>query len=433
MTSSTFVARQGAAFRHRTTCAFPKEVCRVLPAIGLLLLGGSLPAQIKSSDGLPGVKADAPASAKVLSSIKAEALWDGRKIVPFKAMDFPKMVKASAADFLEEGDYVLGVSVGGVSRAYPTRFIWFHHVVNDKVPDATTGRDILYAVTYCSVCNTGIRYDSLVNGKAVRLDFYGLYNGVVALCERETESVFLQASGEFVTGSLAGAELAPGALLDTTWAEWKKLHPDTLVMSPDTPFSKFYNPKEKPEPRGYTNFPAPFFLPTVTRGDKRLPPFEKVLGVALRPSGEDSTNARPLRRAYPVKALRDAGGVVNDTLSDVPVAVLFEPDSAAANAVCRRLEGRTLTLAVRQGRFYDDETGTRWSLEGRGEKGPLAGKMLPRIDNHLSQWYGWVAYFPETSIYGRTDPPQPGNPFAEAEATTPPMTRGGDSGVSSPK
>jgi len=400
---------QPASFRNLVTSIFQEQIRHVFPIIGLLLFGVNSRAQSMNP----------PATDKAWSTFKSEALWDGRKIMPFKALDFPKMVKASSSDFLVDDDYVLGVAVGGESRAYPTRFIWFHHVVNDKVVDPATGREVFFAVTYCSVCNTGIRYDSLLKGKPVMLDFYGLYNGVVALCERETASVFLQASGEFATGPLAGAELKTGALLDTTWAQWKKLHPDTLVMSPDTPFSKFYNPKDKPEPRGYTNFPAPFFRPTVTRGDKRLPPFDKVLGVALNQPGENSGNAGVLRRAYPMKTLSDTGGVVNDTLGNVPVAVLFDPESAAANALCRQLEGRTLTMSVRDGAFYDDETGTRWSLEGRGEQGPLAGKMLSRIDNHLSQWYGWVAYFPDTSIYGRTGPPQPGNPFASAEAAKP--------------
>lgn len=53
----------------------------------------------------------------------------------------------------------------------------------------------------------------------------------------------------------------------------------------------------------------------------------------------------------------------------------------------------------------------RRGADTRGEEGPLAGKNLERVENHLSQWYGWAVFFPTTSIYGRTDPPQPGNPF----------------------
>ena len=58
------------------------------------------------------------------------------------------------------------------------------------------------------------------------------------------------------------------------------------------------------------------------------------------------------------------------------------------------------TSAAPVGTFFDRETGTRWSIEGKAEAGPLMGKALGRIDSHMSQWYGWVAYFPESAYYG---------------------------------
>ena len=349
-------------------------------------------------------------------------LWDGRGMVPFRAADFPKMAPASAAgDFLNDDEYVLGVTVNGESRAYPTRFVWWHHVVNDKVEKG--GRTDYFAITYCSVCNTGARYDlALGGGEARRLDFYGLYNGVVALCDRETKSVFLQVSGAFADGPLAGKALKPAPLLDTTWGRWKKLHPATLVMSPEGPFAKVYAPKGVAEARGHDRFPIPVFRPTVTRGDLRLPPSDKVLGVSVPGEAKGTT----LRRAYPMKTLVAAGGVVNDTLgASTPIAVFIEPDTQTAIALSRVVDGRTLTFEARKAdgethpAFFDKETGTRWSLEGMGETGPLAGKSLSRVDNHLSQWYGWAAYYPDTSIFGRDDPPQPGDPFAEPAATRP--------------
>ncbi len=359
------------------------------------------------------------------AGIDPNALWDGRNRVPFHSLDMPKMVRAAEADFLEPKDYVLGVTVNGESRAYPTRFIWWHHVVNDKVSTADKG-DANFAITYCSVCNTGIRYDLNLDGKKpVHLDFYGLYNGVVALCDRETESVFLQGSGLFASGALAGKRLKAGAVLDTTWAEWTKLHPDTRVMSPDTDYSKYYNPKGHPEPRGYDKFPAPFFRPTVTRADKRLPPFDKVLGVTLPQKDADGKETdTPLRRAYPIKSLQDAGNVINDMVGPTSVAVLLDPEALASAAVSRNLDGKTLTFQARkmEGKsiaFYDKETGTRWNIEGLGMEGPLAGKTLERLDSHLSQWYGWYAYFPETTLYGRTDAPQPGDPFGPSPARKP--------------
>src|SRR4051812_4191242 len=106
-----------------------------------------------------GARAADPGPDTVAADVKAEAIWDGRKIVPFHSIDNPPMVAASAADFLGDEEYVLGVTANGESRAYPTRFAWWHHVINDKIGDTP------YVVTYCSVCNTGIRYDPRVDGK----------------------------------------------------------------------------------------------------------------------------------------------------------------------------------------------------------------------------------------------------------------------------
>lgn len=349
--------------------------------------------------------AGAQETAKQSPGFDAKALWDGRKIAPFKGLDNPKMLKASEAD-VDDGEYVLGITVNGESRAYPTRYVWWHHVVNDRVGDMP------FAITYCSVCNTGIRYDLKLEDKTLSLDFYGLYSAVVALYDRETETVWAQASGEGMLGPLAGKKLKSQPLLDTTWGEWKKLHPDTLVMSGDTPFARFYRPKDRPENRDYKSFPAPFFAPTLRRGDKRLPPFDKVLGVAVTGDGEKVT-----RRAYPVAALKEAGAALNDTVDGQPIAVFFNPEVVSAFAVSRVLEGQTLTFEARKldtggEGIFDKETGTRWSLEGRGESGPLAGKQLTPVESHLSQWYGWAAFYPETTIYGRTDPPQPVDPQA---------------------
>jgi hypothetical protein len=246
---------------------------------------------------------------------------------------------------------------------------------------------------------------------------YGLYNGVVTLYDRETESVWFQVGGRAVKGPLLGTRLKTGPLLDTTWGRWKALHPDTLVMSPDTPDSQFYPPKGARMSRGSSRFPAPFFRQTLTRGDTRLPPFEMVLAVTLpavpAEGSKPEAKEKPvnLYRVYPTKTLRASPGVLEDMLGTTPVVICYEADTESATALSRQVDGKTLTFEVRRtdGKpaFYDKETGTRWSLEGKGEEGPLAGKSLPRLDSHLSEWYGWVSYFPETSIYGRDDPPQP--------------------------
>jgi len=48
------------------------------------------------------------------------------------ALTNPKYVPAEKADYLREEEQVLGVFLGGVARAYPTRILSWHEVVNDE-------------------------------------------------------------------------------------------------------------------------------------------------------------------------------------------------------------------------------------------------------------------------------------------------------------
>jgi hypothetical protein len=40
-------------------------------------------------------------------------------------------------------------------------------------------------------------------------------------------------------------------------------------------------------------------------------------------------------------------------------------------------------------------------MQGRALTGPYSGAVLPFATSFVSEWYGWSAYFPETTIYGR--------------------------------
>lgn len=52
---------------------------------------------------------------------------------PFVALNDPKFVAADSADFLDPESLVLGLSIGGEAKAYPTAMMWFHHVANDTI------------------------------------------------------------------------------------------------------------------------------------------------------------------------------------------------------------------------------------------------------------------------------------------------------------
>lgn len=54
----------------------------------------------------------------------------------FRSLDNPKFVPATQADFLKDGDRVLGVSGNGIAKAYPVPMVAWHHIIHDQLGEA---------------------------------------------------------------------------------------------------------------------------------------------------------------------------------------------------------------------------------------------------------------------------------------------------------
>ena len=100
--------------------------------------------------------------------------------------------------------------------------------------------------------------------------------------------------------------------------------------------------------------------------------------------------------------LEKAGRVVQETVADTPIVALYAAETRTGTAFDRRLDGQTLDFTAVPGApalFQDRQTGSQWTVEGRAVAGSLAGKQLTRVFSLQSEWYGWSAYFPKTTIY----------------------------------
>ena len=51
----------------------------------------------------------------------------------YDPMREPHFATAAQADFLKDGDRILGVSENGVSKAYRTDIITYHHIIHDQL------------------------------------------------------------------------------------------------------------------------------------------------------------------------------------------------------------------------------------------------------------------------------------------------------------
>ena len=78
-------------------------------------------------------------------------------------------------------------------------------------------------------------HDRTVNGTACKLGVSGkVRNGNLVMYDQETGSLWLQETGQALEGKMKGKALSELPADEYThrirWDEWKKLHPDTLVL-----------------------------------------------------------------------------------------------------------------------------------------------------------------------------------------------------------
>jgi hypothetical protein len=229
------------------------------------------------------------------------------------------------------------------------RILNWHEVVNDRL-----GNEFI-AITYCPLCGTGVAFSARVAGQGASFGVSGLlYNSDVLLYDRATESLWSQLLGQAISGPLKGQKLEPVPLTHTTWADWRQRHPDTVVLSTETGFSRDYATDPY---AGYGRIATLMF--DVTHKDDRLPVKEWVLGLKL--GGE--------ARAYPFSVLArrvDAQGLLRDHVGGQPVQIRFDREHQSAEA-------------------FD-----------------AAGKALPGV---MAFWFAWVAFNPETTVLAA--PPAP--------------------------
>lgn len=201
-------------------------------------------------------------------------------------------------------------------------------------------------------------YAATVNGQRLTFEVIGVWRRNLIMKDRETGTVWQQATGEALHGPLKGTQLALLGGEQTTWGDWQARYPGTAVsIEPPHP------------PRGILTFQQVEFLldlftsryktPGLNRNDKRLPSHEEVGGLVLNGAA----------RAYPLSQLKRSP-VVPDTLGGVP-------------------------LIVRYDAHHDRIDAYRLGADGR----PDPTQPLP-IQRQF--WHGWSEFQPHTTIFNHS-------------------------------
>jgi hypothetical protein len=293
------------------------------------------------------------------------------------SIDNPKFAPVSESQFVPDTTFVIGLDINGEKRAYPLFIMVWHEIVNDSVGGVPV------AVTYCPLCFTNQVFERVIDGKEVEFGTSGkLYNSNLVMYDRLTDSYWSQALGVAITGELTGYELKRIPFDVISWADWKTLHPDTLVLTTETGHIRSYGV----DPYGdyYTD---PRILFPVEHEDDRMHPKELILGF----------HESDVSKAYKQDDVESAI-VINDIFNNKPMMLvsLFSGDSRAFD---RTVDGKVLTFDFVDNVIIDLESKSKWNYDGVAISGSMEGIQLVRLPFNPGFWFEWVAFHPDTEVY----------------------------------
>ena len=333
-------------------------------------------------------------------------------------IDDPKFVAVSdPPEYMEDDEPVISLEIKGDSRAYPLAILIKHEIVNDEVGGVPV------TVTYCPLCNTGIVFERVLNGRVLDFGTTGnVRHSNLIMWDRQTQSWWQQVGGEAIVGELTGAKLKLIPVQIVSWKDFRAAFPQGLLMSRDTGSGRDY---DLPPYGGYDALVSQDLLSSGFN-EYGLQPKDRLVSMTV-----DGVSV-----AYPFSLLENHP-VINDsfegrdivifyvggTLSPFPeaedpsakrglmtptdgseVQVPSEPEdntfrTIGATAVFSPIvDGRKLTFAERDGNIVDEETGSKWDILGRAVDGPLGGSRLEAVVHGNDFWFSWVAFNPDTAV-----------------------------------
>ncbi len=191
--------------------------------------------------------------------------------------------------------------------------------------------------------------------------------------DEQTDSLWSQATGTAVLGPMKGRSLDRLPVTHTTWGQWKRLAPATLVLQ---------KPKERVE-----RYRSDLYAEYYRRNDVRFG-----LAVCLLAG----------QRLYPLDELA-ATPVVNDSIGAWPLVVVFHAPSATAVAFSRTVAGATVHFQLKRNStteviIADPTSGRCWS----GLTGKPLDASAPALEPIVATQFvvrNFRAHFPAGDVY----------------------------------
>ena len=285
--------------------------------------------------------------------------------------------------WLGDSDLVIGYLSKESAYAYPVKVLNFRELVNDVID----GQPVL--VSYCPLCASGAIYSREMDGTALLFGNTGaLYQSDLVMFDHQTGSYWFQVLGEAVVGEMTGTRLTSLPSMTLTWGEWRRLHPDTRLLTSDGEVSFGSRFGVDPFDSSYAD--------RLDGGKFPFPVSEELLDSRLRAAEIVITaEVNSAIKAYPLRRIGDAA--VNDVVGGKRVVVFSR--SATGSAFLATVSGKELIFQMKGGAFVDSETGSTWNAVGRAVNGPLSGTDLEHVPSRRAFWFSIAGAIPGLELY----------------------------------
>ncbi len=215
-----------------------------------------------------------------------------------------------------------------------------------------------------------------------------LWRSALVMYDRQTLSLWSQIDGKSMAGPSAGATLTELPSQLTTWSDWRRLHPETLVLvKPPLEASPYQAYHER-------DFVG---LPWFENRDRRLPEKTLVLGLERRDAAV----------AIPIAALDEATLLPFELAGEALLAIAPASSRTRLVVVRPRFNDQALEFVwwhasdgpTAESDLRDLATGSRWDWQrGKAVAGPLTGMRLEPVAASPIYWGIWSRFYPKTEI-----------------------------------
>ncbi|NBC27295.1 MAG: DUF3179 domain-containing protein [Bacteroidetes bacterium] len=321
---------------------------------------------------------------------ESEVVDGGPGIDGIPSIDDPEFGSISENDTFRDDRRIAAMRVGDELLAFPHQIMDHHEIVNHEVDGTPVG------LTFCPLTGTSIGVEKRVGGSVLEYGVSGLlFRNNLIMYDRNTGSTWSQMQLRSVGGEFSGSNVETIQVIETSWATWKEMYPESKVLTRDTGFGRNYNTFLYGS--DYTTNHNRILFP-IKNEDNRLQRKERVHALLPENANEDSEV-----KAYPIKEFGSEMTIVTDQFNGDEFLLVGNSSLDLMNSFKLTTDfEQSLSLEPVNGELpvvMVDQHGNRWDIFGVALEGPNQGERLTKARGYTGYWFALADFYPGIELY----------------------------------